>query len=126
MIHKDYCSRCKRSGIPLLKHSTDIKKTIQYYYCRSCNNKLRKKYQSTPNGKLAIKKANEKSSAKYPDKQKARGFVNYRIGRGELFKPGACSACGNNSRVEGHHMDYTKPLEVVWLCNGCHRNYHIL
>lgn len=32
-------------------------------------------------------------------------------------------ACGSLD-VLGHHEDYDKPLEVVWVCKPCHTRYH--
>lgn len=40
---------------------------------------------------------------------------------GVLKKPDKCSKCGVIGYVEGHHSDYTKPLNVDWLCCLCHR-----
>lgn len=38
------------------------------------------------------------------------------------IKPLNCTDCGKEtSDLERHHEDYTKPLEVVWLCSPCHR-----
>lgn len=34
-----------------------------------------------------------------------------------------CSKCGS-LEAEKHHDDYTKPLEVVWLCRSCHLELH--
>ena len=41
---------------------------------------------------------------------------------GELVRE-ACETCGEIA-VEAHHADYSKPLEVRWLCRSCHRRYH--
>lgn len=32
-------------------------------------------------------------------------------------------ACGSTA-TEGHHEDYSKPLEVVWMCRQCHCALH--
>ena len=31
-----------------------------------------------------------------------------------------CKICGK-IEVEGHHLDYSKPLEIIWLCREHHR-----
>lgn len=44
---------------------------------------------------------------------------------GRVVKAAACEDCGrDNTRLEGHHDDYSKPLEVRWLCGSCHRLHH--
>jgi hypothetical protein len=51
--------------------------------------------------------------------------ISRRVKRGAIFRPGVCSLCGLTARIEGHHPDYTKPEEVVWLCKSCHRKERI-
>ena len=43
---------------------------------------------------------------------------------GTLIRPTVCSECGQGGKIYGHHTDYTKPLEVVWLCVKCHIKAH--
>lgn len=58
----------------------------------------------------------------YRDKANARGAVYDAVRSGVLVRPSMC-ACGT-PRVEAHHPDYSKPLDVVWLCKGCHAAEH--
>lgn len=50
----------------------------------------------------------------------ARAFQKA-IRKGELVR-GPCEVCGTTKHIDGHHDDYSKPLEVRWLC----RRHHIL
>jgi hypothetical protein len=48
--------------------------------------------------------------------------VRAAVRSGELVR-GACYAAGPRclGRIEGHHHDYSKPLDVVWTCRRHHR-----
>lgn len=35
-----------------------------------------------------------------------------------------CDVCLSRYRVQGHHQDCSRPLEVVWLCDACHKELH--
>lgn len=55
---------------------------------------------------------------------RARDAVNNAVKAGRLIRPEACSQCGVVCTPHGHHPDYDKPLEVVWLCPPCHTKEH--
>ena len=57
-------------------------------------------------------------------KLKAHHTLRQAIRRGEI-KRGRCVVCGS-FRVDGHHPDYDKPLDVVWLCRKHHQRLHAL
>jgi hypothetical protein len=40
---------------------------------------------------------------------------------GTLVSPEQCEWCGAAARLDMHHEDYSKPLDVKWLCRRCHR-----
>jgi len=52
----------------------------------------------------------------------AHSSVARAIRRGELVRQ-PCCRCGEQKSV-AHHEDYDKPLEVVWLCQRCHKQRH--
>jgi len=62
-----------------------------------------------------------KNRAKWPEKYKARTAVNNAVRDGRLLKPESCSVCGRVTRITGHHEDYSAMLDVIWLCDLCHR-----
>jgi hypothetical protein len=52
----------------------------------------------------------------------ARGKANVAVSRGKLARQ-PCSKCGS-PKSEKHHPNYAEPLDVVWLCRGCHDAEH--
>lgn len=62
---------------------------------------------------------------RHAEKKKAQHLVQTYVNRGKIIKPKICSICNCESkRIEGHHADYSKPLEIIWVCNPCHHNIH--
>ena len=60
-------------------------------------------------------------AARYPEKAAAHGAVAKAKRDGKLTPSETCEDCGNISQlIEAHHEDYSKQLEVVWLCKLCH------
>lgn len=57
------------------------------------------------------------------DKRAAQIAVGNAVRDGHLLKE-PCCVCGSTERVHGHHEDYEKPLNVVWLCPKHHAEYH--
>lgn len=58
---------------------------------------------------------------------KINNIVNYAVKMGTIIKPDCCEKCGNETikrNLHGHHYDYSKPLEVIWLCAKCHWELH--
>ena len=63
-------------------------------------------------------------SGRNPVKRKAEHSAGNAIRDGKLKRPSCCSACGVNCIPHAHHEDYTKPLDVIWLCTRCHGKRH--
>ncbi len=138
-----FCFRCK--GQERLPNSS---------YCRSCENEYRRNWGKTPKGRLCQKKSREKYKEyqreyarnwyakngrnravdyqeaitewikRNPEKVQAKLLVAKAVKEGKIIKPKNCSKCNRETRLSGHHPDYAKPLEVLWLCSSCHKLEH--
>ena len=68
---------------------------------------------------------------KHRERDRKRGYREYdpkktqaRRAVRQLSRPDDCSTCKAVGPVEGHHEDYDKPLDVIWLCKPCHTAVH--
>jgi hypothetical protein len=61
---------------------------------------------------------------KDPIKYRARKRLKEATYRGKI-KRGPCVKCGR-TKVHGHHPNYNKPFEVIWLCPKHHAEVHRL
>lgn len=81
---------------------------------------LYKKWSNTKEGKEHIRRSDKKYNDANKDKNKARNDAGYAVRCGKLT-PQPCETCGK-LKVQKHHEDYSRPLDVEWLCRKCHRN----
>ena len=97
----------------------------------------RKKYRATEKGKALKKRYLHKryggedglrkarrlklDASETPERTAAWAKTNRAIRSGKLI-PQPC-ACGN-PKSQAHHEDYSKPLDVMWLCASCHQKRH--
>lgn len=56
------------------------------------------------------------------EKLKSQAAVRVALRQKKLTR-GKCEICGS-LRVDAHHDDYSKPLEVRWLCRRHHQQWH--
>ena len=82
----------------------------QYSQYEHKRNKKRRKYMQS---------LQKKRRKLHPEKQKAHNLVSNSIRDGKLIRL-PCMYC-NNPKSQAHHEDYSKPLEIEWLCFKCHR-----
>jgi len=82
-------------------------------------------YSKTKQGINTSNKAKNKWSENNQIKRAASYIVNNAVRDNKIIKPDSCFSCSRkNVRLEGHHVDYAKPLEVMWMCSKCHREWH--
>lgn len=111
-----YLNKCKECSKSDSKNNRD--RNIEYY--RAYDNERSK-------SEKRIKASAEQSKnyrSKYTNKYLAHNMVNNAIRDKKIVKPDRCDNCNSDSRLDGHHDDYAKPLEVRWLCRTCHSAWH--
>jgi ribosomal protein L37AE/L43A len=57
-------------------------------------------------------------------KYSAEARLKYAVKVNKIKKPDICSICKLKKRIYGHHTDYTKIYEVIWVCGSCHKRLH--
>ena len=97
------CKPCKRAGI----------KRYQDEHPEMVRNHANKK---------AMRHFEEGSTIRqrHPPVRRAQNTVSRALQAGLLVRPTTCSKCDIPCKPDAAHLDYTKPLEVVWLCRPCH------
>jgi hypothetical protein len=105
--------------------------------CKECN---KKDVTANRNKNIEKFRAYDRERAKIPERIKANAEVNRAwraedkrrsiahnavaraIHNGSLFRL-PCIRCKEEKSL-AHHEDYDKPLEVIWLCQPCHKQRH--
>lgn len=81
--------------------------------------------RSRPNKAVRIQRQTEYTKrwrAENPDAYRAHTAVGNAVRDGRLKKL-PCEFCAAEN-VHAHHKDYSKPLDVIWLCAKCHNRLH--
>lgn len=124
--HLNKCIECVKFRVK--KYSNENKDRIKEYQAKKAKLpkyvEARKAYAKSEAGKLAHKKALQAYRSRYPIKAAAHGIFQHAIREGRMEKQDFCSECGSTKKIEAHHDDYSKPLDVRWLCENCHKEWH--
>ncbi len=114
---------CKACGHT--KEDQDFYKSQPYGYCRKCNNEKSRAWELA-NSKRK-NEINKSWRARNPIRMKTMRDANNALWRaiknGKIVRGVACEFCNSEIRIEGAHYDYSKPLEVKWLCSKCHKSW---
>ena len=137
MVRSKECFKCKTIKLleEFYKHPNMPDGHVNK--CKECNkndvttnrNKNIEKYRSydRERGKIPERiKATAEISRSWRAEDKRRSVAHNAVARairnGSLFRQ-PCVRCGEEKSL-AHHEDYDKPLEVMWLCQPCHKQRH--
>lgn len=136
----------KCTGCSTIKNDTEFYKDNRnisglYSICKRCHRykykesikKWRKKYpeknrkisrDSYKKNRISVLEKMSKYQKDNPDVANSHTKVYLAIKNGLMVRPNKCSICGLKVKIDGHHNDYSKPLEVEWVCRVCHKDIH--
>lgn len=117
--NQPYCLACSKEKDKEWRLKTGRTKKAQTGLC-PCGAE-RAKYAKNYCGACAYKIASKSKEQRF--KTKVRRFTQSCIKSGFLI-PKPCEVCGE-AKVDAHHDDYTRPLEVRWLCRNHHVQHHL-
>ena len=108
------CSYCLKDFLAIV---SEVKRRRGKFCSLLCGNRAKASARKNPNWK-AEWLLRSKSDPMHKIKRYARGVVENEIKYGRLVRK-PCEVCGL-LKSEAHHDDYTKPLDVRWLCRSHH------
>lgn len=124
------CKECHKEQVRLNRHEK-AEQYAAYEKMRFKRDPWRNEYNKakakTPEYKAAHNALVRRRNAIHPDKRAANVMVCNAVRDGRLIKPLECSQCGRvppRRQLHGHHEDYSKPLDVKWICSACHGLEH--
>lgn len=82
-----------------------------------------RKRAKTPERKAAAREITIRWRAEHPIAYLAQTAIGNALRDGKILKQ-PCALCGTDRNVHAHHQDYSKPLDVKWLCAKCHHRVH--
>lgn len=84
----------------------------------------RERYRENPARREAAARRGKKLYRAHPEKTRARTALGNALRDGKIQRPDKCEICQTETRLHGHHEDYSEPLNVEWLCPKCHHGRH--
>ena len=110
--HLNFCKDCKRT-----ENRANRQANIEHYraYDRQRSTLPERQAHTT----MVVRRMREN----HPEKYKAHTRLNNAVRDGKITRQ-PCEVCGTNKHVHAHHDDYSKPLDVIWLCAAHHKARH--
>jgi hypothetical protein len=120
MMHDGYLNKCIECAKADVRANRAAR--VEYYraYDRARANEPNRRADRIARAKAAPRPRPETD----PRKRAARVELGNALRDGKIKKAPECEICAVCADLHGHHEDYSKPLEVIWVCSACHAFIH--
>lgn len=119
-----YKSEWQKKKRPILNARLRERYAEKIDECREQSKIRTKRYLQSEKGKEKHLETTRKYEKENPEKISAQRKVRAAIKSGKLIRSLHCEICKKECKTHGHHEDYEKPLEVIWMCSICHLYHH--
>ncbi len=142
-----WCNPCKRSDVVrhFKRNGDKYKENQKQKHLANPeirNSRNRERYANDPERREIVKQRNKrltdsgyrsrymrkyrKNNPNENIKHRARQAIQRHLKKGLVEVPHRCNRCGGDGvKLEAHHYDYARPLEVDYLCSTCHSEWHV-
>lgn len=133
------CTTCKKEKLSSEFSKSPISKDGLQYKCKNCTAKYQQyyktsgmkkinytKYNKTEKGKEVRRKTRTNYKKHNPEKHRCRWIVWNGLKLKSINRPTICDKCSKYCVPDAHHENYSKPLEIIWLCKQCHFEIHCM
>jgi hypothetical protein len=121
---KKYRAEWQKRKRPILNERLKERYKENLELSREQGRERTKRYLQSEKGKAKHLETTRKYDSENKEKISAQRKVRKAVLFGKLIRPEFCEVCKVECKPHGHHEDYKKPLEVIWMCSKCHLYHH--
>lgn len=114
--HLNKCKTCTKDDAHKHRHGAGRERVLAYETARS----------KTPERRANASKTIAAWKAQNPIRRDAQVKLGNAVRNGTVMRWPVCALPECNKKPEAHHPDYSRPLDVVWLCSSHHKQAHAL
>ena len=122
--HLNKCKSCSKKDVA---NRVAIKRLIPEWVVseRERCRKKQERYRHLGLAKQVTREVKARWEERHPLKIDAHKKAHRAVRSGKLKNPGICQDClDKTTNLDKHHEDYSRPLDIVWLCKKCHGIRH--
>lgn len=116
--HLNKCIDCAKADV---RSSRAARSEYYRAYDRS---RAKEPHRIEARRKALVSKPQAPRPERDPKKRAARIAVANAVRDRKLTRSPECEICAITCDAHGHHEDYNKPLDVIWVCVPCHALIH--